>query len=31
MRIGSSVSNVKCDEGLLKVGGEMGVNGERYL
>jgi hypothetical protein len=31
VRIGSSVSSVKWDAGLLNVGGEIGVRGDRYL
>jgi hypothetical protein len=30
-RMGSSVRSVRCELGSLKVGGEMGVIGERYL
>jgi hypothetical protein len=30
VRIGSSVNRVKWEAGLRKVGGEMGVRGDRY-
>jgi hypothetical protein len=31
VRIGSSVRSVKWDAGLLNVGGEIGVRGDKYL